>query len=70
MTGRDQTGRFNGFTKKMCWDNLVQSTDDILDSFIHFGTTDMNHDVDFKSLDSFIVHLYSRNKVPPDVADL
>ena len=65
MTGSDQTGKFNGFTKKTCWDTFIQSTDDILDAFIHLGTTDMNHDTDFKSLESFVVHLYSRNRVAP-----
>ena len=70
MTGSDQTGKFNGFNKKTCWDTFVQSTDDILDAFIHLGTTDMNHDTDFKSLEPFVVHHYSRNKVPPGVADL
>ena len=69
MTGSNQTGKFNGFTKKTCWNTFVQSTDDILDVFIHFGTTDMNHNTDFKSLASFVVHLYRRNKVPPGVAD-
>ena len=69
MTGSDQTGKFNGFTKKTCWDTFIQSTDDILDAFIHLGTTDMNHDTDFKSLESFVVHLYSRNRVAPGLAD-
>ena len=33
-------------------------------------TADMNHDIDFRSLESFDVHLYSSNKVPRGVADL
>ena len=66
----DQTGKLNGFIRKMCWDTFVQSTDDILDVFIHLGSTDMNHDTVIKSLESFVVHLYSRNKVPPGVAGL
>ena len=70
MTGSDQTEKFNGFTKKTCWETFGQSTDDILDAFIHLGTTDMNCDNNFKSLETFVVHLYSRNKVPPGVADL
>ena len=70
MTRSDQTGKFNGFTKKTCWDTFVQSMDEILDAFIHLRITDMNHDTDFKSLEPFIVHLYSRNKVPHGVADL
>ena len=69
VTGSDQTGKFNGFTKKTYWDTFIQSTDDILVAFIHLGTTDMNHNTDFKSLESFVVHLYSRNKVPPGVAN-
>ena len=70
MTGSDQTGIFNGFTKKTCRDTFVQSTDNILDAFVHLGTTDMNHDTDSKSLESFVIHLYSINKVPHGVADL
>ena len=70
MARSDQTDKFNGFTKKTCWDTFVQSTYYILYAFIHLGTTDMNHDTDFKSLKSFVVHLYNRNKVPPGVADL
>ena len=31
MTGKDQTGTFNDFIMKTCWDTLVQLTDDILD---------------------------------------
>ena len=54
MNGNDQTGKFNGFTKKTCWDTFVQSTADILDTFIHLGTTDMSHETDFKSLESII----------------
>ena len=42
MTRSDQTGKFNGFTKKTCWETLVQSTDDILDLLIQLWTTDMN----------------------------
>ena len=30
----------------------------------------MNHDTDFKSLESVVIHLYIRNKVPLGVADL
>ena len=70
MTGCYQTGKFNGFTKKTCKDTLVQPADDILDAFIRLGSTDMNHDTEFRSLESFVVHLYSRNKVTPGVADL
>ena len=69
MTGRDQTCKFNGFTKKTCRYTFVQSTVDFLDAFIHLGITNMNHDTEFKSLESFVVHLYIRNKVPPFVAD-
>ena len=54
MNGNDQTGKFNGFTKKTCWDTFIQSTADILDAFIHLGTTDMSHETDFKSLESII----------------
>ena len=59
MTGNDQTGKFNGFTKKTWWD-----------TFVHLRTTDMNHNTDFESLESLVAHLYSRNKVPLGVADL
>ena len=31
---------------------------------------DMNHDIDSKSLESFIIYLYSRTKVPHGRADL
>ena len=34
MTGSDQTGKFNGFTKKMCWDTFIQSTDQVI-SLLH-----------------------------------
>ena len=37
MAGGGYTGKFNGFTKKTFWDTLVQSTDDTLDAFIHWG---------------------------------
>ena len=65
----DQTGKFNGFIRKMCWDTFVQSTDDILDVFIHLGSTDMNHDTVIKSLEPFVVHLTTET-VPSDVAGL
>ena len=29
-TGSDQTGKFNGFAKKMCWDTFIQSTDQVI----------------------------------------
>ena len=70
MTGSGQTCKFNSFTKKTCLDTFVQSTDDIFDAFIHLGTTDMNDDTDFKSLESFLVHVYSRDKVPRGAANL
>ena len=70
MTRIAQTGKFNDFTKKTCRDTFVQSTDDILDAFIHLGTTDTNHGTDFNSLESLLIHLYSRNKITHGVADL
>lgn len=37
MTGSDQTGKFHGYTKQLCWDTFIKSNSVTLDDFIQLG---------------------------------
>ena len=70
MTGSDQTVRFYGHTKQSCWNTFLKSTNETLYVFIHLGASDLKQDTDFPFLESLIVSLYCKNKVPQDVKNV
>ena len=70
FTGSDQAGRFHGFSKRPCWEIFTSSTYETITAFINLGTTDLNPDIDYHSLESFVVALYCKQDVPAEVANL
>ena len=70
FTGSDQTGKFHGFSKRSCWEIFTSSTNETLNAFINLGTNDFNPGIDYCSLESFVVALYRKQKVPAEVATL
>ena len=70
FTGSDQTGNFHGYTKKSCWKIFKCSTNETINTFINLGITDLNPGVDYHSLESFVVALYCKQKIPAEVNNL
>ena len=70
FTGSDQTGKFIGFSKRSCWEIFTSSKNETLNAFIDLGPNDLNPGIDYCSLESFIVVLYNKQKVPAEVATL
>lgn len=67
MTGSDQTGKFHGYTKQLCWDTFIKSNSVTLDDFIQLGRAYLSQDVNFQS---FIIDIYCKNKVLTNVKNL
>ena len=42
FTGRDQTGKFHGFSKRSCWEIFTSSTNETINPFINLGINDLN----------------------------
>ena len=70
FTGSDQTEKFHGFSKRSFWEIFTSSTNKTLNAFINLGTNDLNPGIDYCSLESFVVALYRKQKVPAEVATL
>lgn len=70
MMASDRTGRFHSHPKWSCWNTFLKLTSDTLDAFILLGTSYIKQDTDFPSLESFIVALYCKKKVPLGVKNL
>ena len=67
ISGCDQTGKFSGFAKKSCWETFMTSPIEVLNPL---GTSNVPSDLEFTSLEAFVVQLYCRNKVPLNVSNL
>ena len=70
FSGCDQTGEFHGFTKNSCWDVFENSSNEIFDAFGNLGTTNLTPNIDYPSLESFVMSLYCKQKVPTDASSL
>ena len=70
ISGCDQTGKFPGFAKKSCWETFMTSPIEVLNALASLGTSNVPSDLEFTSLEAFVVQLYCRNKVPLNVSNL
>ena len=70
ISGCDQTGKFSGFAKKSCWETFMTSPIEVLNTLASLGTSNVPSDLEFTSLEAFVVQLYCRNKVPLNVSNL
>lgn len=70
FTGSDQTGKFYGYSKRSCWEIFKSATNEMINAFINLGTTDLNPDTDYHSLETFVVALYCKQKIPAEVTNL
>ena len=70
LSGCDQTGKFPGYSKKSCWDVFVTVPNEALQALTNLGSSETRSVADIKSLELFIIQLYCRDKIPPNIRDL
>ena len=69
FTGRDQTGKFRGFSKETGWKTFIDSPEVVVNSFQELGNSNEHPSEVFHGLALFVLNLYCNTR-PNDVDTL
>ena len=69
LSGYEQTGEFPNYSKTSCLDVFVTVTNEVWQLLINLGSTDTPSVANVKSLEFFVIQLYCRHKILPNIQD-
>ena len=69
QSGCDQAGKVPGYSNKAALDVFVTVLNEVLQALTNLDSSDTPSVADIKPLELFVIQLYRRHKIPPNIQD-